>query len=123
MFPDIHDMKNYINETEFRFELIICKGRGIVSDKLSNMLWLISTNLIKRPIFQYTSYKEDQVMEGYTRMLEMWRNVEIEKYINLLPYFTEIAKRAFTKIFNTYKDKQQKCDAPSISYLESYVNY
>lgn len=117
-------MKNYLNKDDFTFELTICKGRGKVSAELSHMFWLISTRLIKKPQFYIVDLHDDQIMEAYTRMFEVWKGVNIDKYEQtLLPYFTEIAKRSFVKIFNLYKDRTAYNDAPHITSLTTFENW
>ncbi len=114
-------MADYLNNDDFTFELIVSKGRGKISDKLSNMFWGISSNLIKKPQFCIVDYHDDQILEGYTQQMEAYLKVDIKKYNKtLMPYFTEIAKRSFVKIFNLYKDRTQYNDAPDIISLAAF---
>lgn len=102
--------KNYINAYDFTFELICCKGRGFVSDKLSDMFMLIAKNLTKKNTFSIEDFHYDQIMEAYTDMMSSWWLVNIDKYNanQLFAYFTERAKRSFVKIYNVYTDRTQQ---------------
>jgi len=100
---------NYIDKEQFVFELVVCKGKGKVSNELSHMFYLIANNLKNKNVFNITDFHDDQVQEAYCMMMESWYNVEPLKYPSNLvfAYFTERAKRSYVKIFNTYMDRDQ----------------
>lgn len=100
--------KIYIDKDELVFEIIVCKGKGKVSDRLSNMFYIISKSIIKKNVFNLVELHDDQIMEAYTMMMESWNLVDTDKYTSNLvfAYFSERAKRSYTKIYNIYLDRQ-----------------
>lgn len=103
-------MAQYLDAYDFTFELTICKGRGKVSPRLSNMFWLIANNLKSKNVFFIQEFHDDQVMEAYTRMMETWNCVELDKFEpnQIFAYFSERCKRSYTQIYNLYLDRHQR---------------
>ena len=97
-------MTKYLKADDLYYELVVCKGRGKVSDKLSHMFWLIASNLKRK--FSIVDFHDDQIQEAYCMMMESWQSVDTNKYneFGVFAYFSERGKRSYTKIYNTYMD-------------------
>jgi len=93
-------LKNYINDTDLLYQIIISKGRGKITKELETMLLLIVNELGKK--FIYKNYNDlfDCKGAAILRLFEIWQNFNELKYDKALPYFTEIAKREFAKCYN-----------------------
>ncbi len=98
-------MAKYVDNVDFEYELIICQARGKASKKLDNMLYLIAYNIQYR-FLNKGSYDlvEDQIQEAFYYLYKNWKNYNNKKYNNPMAYFSEIAKRSFTKVYYIYND-------------------
>jgi len=109
-------MAVYLKPEDLYFELVVCKGKGKASEKLSEYFYLIADNLKNKAAFFITDFHDDQVQEAYCMMMESWRLVDCDKYnpAGVFAYFTERGKRSYTKIYNIYLDRQSRTNYETI---------
>lgn len=110
--------KNYIIDREMVFEIIIAKGRGKVSDKLSNMFWLLSQNVMrsKQKYYHYEADYEDVCSDAYLKLLTSWKSFKTE--YKSIPYFTEVVKRSAAQTYNEVITQKFKKKISLDSYME-----
>jgi hypothetical protein len=112
-------MANYLNDSDLSYEIIISKGKGILTRKASKFLVLIGDGMIRKMsyIYHYKDKDEENDCLQYSLliMLEKWYNFDEKKYKKALPYFSEIAKRAITYQFNELRGKK--------SHQKDYMNF
>ena len=102
---------NYVNKDFLYYEVKLSLGKGKMTDKLFKMLYLISYHTQKR-LSKY--YRKDQVQEGILELLIKWNGVDINRYSNLLPYYTEVAKRAMTRVYRQHKNLPPSYDPDDV---------
>ena len=99
---------NYITDTELRYEIILSKGRGILSKKAEHMLILLGERFIRTKHYYNNDYREDCFQSGMEGLFRNWRNFNEYKYDKTFPFYTEIFKRSIAFGFNELvKDKDQ----------------
>jgi len=91
--------KHYINKDELYYEVYICIGRGFISNKLFNYFHLIAEK-ISTKLYNSEDIIYDQKMEAFLKLCERWNTVNCERYNDVFPFLSEIAKRAMTEHYN-----------------------
>lgn len=92
--------KNYLEDTDLMYNIIISKGKGYMTPELEKMLIDISYNLVRKFIYKDPTYYYDCRQDAILSLIKEWKGFDIDKYDKALPYFTEIAKRAISRQFN-----------------------
>ena len=100
----------YLDEDEFYYEIVLSKGKGVLTKKAEIMLIKIANNFIKRKSDHYKTDddKNDCVQTGLLFMFQNWNNFNNKKYKTAMPYFSEIFKRGIAQGYNELRNKKIK---------------
>jgi hypothetical protein len=114
-------MANYLDDNELFYEIVLSKGRGLLTKKAERMFILIGENMIRRKNNMYKTQddKNDCLQTGLLYMFEKWVNFNEKKYRMALPYFSEIFKRGMAQGFNDLNNKKTNQDKVTMISLDS----
>lgn len=102
--------KDYVKEIDLLYEIILSKGKGNLTKKAEKYLTLIAyeTFHVFDGKFEYKDIDErnDCLYEGILQLLSNWRKFNEKKFKKVLPYYTEIFKRAVFNGYNKLKNKK-----------------
>lgn len=109
--------KKYLNDTDLFYEIVLSKGKGLLTEKAVDMFILIGKKM--RGCFHYDlndTIDQDCFQAGIEMMLVGWDKFDHIKYNKALPYFTELFKRGSAKGLNEITKKHK--DVISLSLFE-----
>ena len=92
--------KNYINDTEMCYEIILSKGKGYITKELERMIILLCNRIITKMNYYDPMDREDCLQQSILSTLENVLKFHEDKYRLCIPYCTELAKRGLAKGFN-----------------------
>ena len=96
-----YNTNHYVDERKLRYEMLVSLNQGRLTRKMTEYIVLI----VKRTHLKFRYKDLDDKYDCYSYALEAvltrWYNYDEDKYILVLPYITEIAKRAFAFHWNT----------------------
>ena len=108
----------YLDNKALYVEIIISKGRGILTARAKEMLATLADRTIRKMKYQNEDDRDDCKQAGLLDMFSNWSNFNEEKSENAFAYFTEIFKRGIAKGFNELHmrkgDKDRSCRIISI---------
>lgn len=112
-------MANYIDDTEFYFEIVLSKGKGILTPKAERMIIKIGEEMIKKFERKYKTSddKFDCMQQGLLMMFQNWQGFNEKKYSSAFPYFSEICKRGIAGGMNVIYQKKNNQDTPKMISL------
>lgn len=90
----------YLQNKDLYAEIVISKGRGILTGKAKQMLETLAKRTIRKMKYQNEDDRDDCLQAGLLDMFSNWPNFNEEKSENAFAYFTEIFKRGMAKGFN-----------------------
>ena len=95
-------MANYLEDIDLYYEIVLSKGKGILTKKAEHYLILIAKNAIRKKAKDFKDESEmyDCMQCGILILLENWYLFDEKKYKTALPYFTEIYKRGLAQGIN-----------------------
>ena len=101
-------MANYLDDNELFYEIVLSKGRGMLTKKAERMFVLIGENMIRKKNNMYKTQddRNDCLQTGLLFMFEKWMNFNEKKYKLALPYFSEIFKRGMAQGYNDLTNKK-----------------
>ena len=93
-------MANYIDDNELFFEIVLSKGKGILSKKAERMFILIGENMIRRKNNMYKTQddKNDCLQTGLLYMFEKWMNFNEKNIKWLFRTFLKFLKEVWLKV-------------------------
>ena len=105
-------MANYLDDDALYYEIVLSKGRGILTKKAEKMLLLIGENIIRKKNNMYPTQddKNDCLQTGLLFMFQKWRNFNEKKYKLAFPYFSEVFKRGMACGYNELTQKKTNQD-------------
>lgn len=110
--------KPYLNEDDFYYEIVLSKGKGILTKKAEKMMILIANNMIVALSNRYKT-KDDEndcLQTGILVMLLNWNSFNQKRFKKAMPYFSEIFKRGAAEGYNKILNKKSNKDGiPTIS--------
>lgn len=114
-------MANYLNDDDLFYEIVLSKGKGILTKKAEKMLVLIGENMIRKKKNNYntTDDKNDCLQTGLLYMFQKWYNFNEKKYRQALPYFSEVFKRGMAAGYNEIIQKKAGQEKVVIVSLDS----
>ena len=112
-------MANYLEDDDLFYEIVLSKGRGILSKKAERMFVLIGENMIRAKVYKNQDDKNDCLQTGLLSMFEKWRNFNEKKYKSALPFFSEIFKRGMAQGFNDLSYKKNSKDSIIMISMDS----
>ena len=94
--------KHYINDKELYREIIISKGRGRLSPRAGELLYLIGVNVIrvKQRTYKTIDDRNDCLQGGMLQLLQNWKSFDHLKYESPFVYYTEVFKRGIAQTMN-----------------------
>jgi len=100
--------KNYLEDTDLYYEIVLSKGKGELTKKAELFFQLIGQNTIRRKQKDFKDEDEmkDCLQNGLLIMLENWKNFNEKRFKTALPYFTEIFKRGTAAGVNECRNKK-----------------
>ena len=98
--------KNKVNAKKFTYEILISKGKGILTKNAEIMLIKLATNAIRKHKYYLEEDKEDALQTSYLNMFNKWISFNPDKTENAFAYFTEIHKRSCTESINNFYNKK-----------------
>lgn len=117
----IRAKKEYLNNKDFYYEIIVSKAKGKLSYKAEKMIALLGQNAIKRKSrsFPNEDDKWDCMQSGLLDMYANWFKFDETKSTNAFAYFTEVFKRGMAKGWNELFKKKGNNDIKLISIESS----
>ena len=121
---------NYIRNKDLLAEVIACKEKGEMSDKLARMLQLLTAKYGRSAQFGGYTFNED--MQAYAMMMlcKTWVGFNPEKSDNAFAYYTQSIKNSFKQFLNREKVQRVVRDEllvdkglnPSFTYMAEHSN-
>lgn len=93
--------KEYVSNKELHCELIVSKAMGRLTRKAEKSIQLICKGVNKKFYYKDIDDRFDCLSSAYLDCYRFWMNYDEMKTINPFAFFTEIAKRAHAKSFNS----------------------
>lgn len=114
-------MANYLEERELYYEITLSKGKGKLTPRSEELLLLIVKHLSyvfkHRFPARFSDEYNDSIQTAALHLLTQWDKVNLKKYDKILPYLTELAKRA---MFKSHNQQLNKKDSQTIR--PKYIN-
>jgi len=115
---------HYLSNAELYNEVVECKKRGEMSDKLCRMLQLMCDNIASRWNFFGYTYIDEAKASAMLNLVIKWDRFDHEKYNNAFAYYTRCILNAFSLVLRTEKEERVKRDKllvemgmdPSLTY-------
>lgn len=92
-------VKYYINQKDFYIETIICQNSGLVTRKMSDMMYQIANRMSLKWRYNDLNTRHDSVADAYETMFLAIRHFNTDRYDNAFAYFSEVCKRQFTMTY------------------------
>jgi len=101
--PIVKKKVNYIKNKDLLAEVIICKEKGEMSDKLARMLQLLTAKYGRSAQFGGYTFNDD--MQAYALMMlcKTWISFKPERSDNAFAYYTQSIKNSFKQFLNREK--------------------
>jgi hypothetical protein len=110
--------KGYLNEDDFYYEIVLSKGKGLLTKKAEIMIKLIGDNTIIKLKNRYKTEDDmnDCLQSGLLFMYLNWNSFNEKRFKVAMPYFTEIFKRGAADGYNKLLNKKSNQEGiPTIS--------
>lgn len=91
----VNNTSHYVNETELRYEILVSLSMGQLTRRMTEMIMLIVKRTHLKFRYKDENHKYDCYSYAIENILTRWYNYDPDKYDLVLPYFTELSKRAF----------------------------
>jgi hypothetical protein len=113
--------KKYLEEDDFYYEIVLSKGKGLLTKKAERMLILIGNNMIIKLKNRYKTEddKLDCLQSGLLFMFLNWNSFNEKRFKVAMPYFSEIFKRGAADGYNKLLNKKSNQDGISTISLDS----
>lgn len=114
--------KGYLDEDDFYYEIVLSKGKGLLTKKAERMLILIGNNIIIKLRSRYTKNPDDEndcLQSGLLSLFLNWNSFNDKRFKVALPYFSEIFKRGAADGYNKLLNKKSNQDGISTISLDS----
>jgi hypothetical protein len=114
--------KGYLDEDDFYYEIVLSKGKGLLTKKAERMLILIGNNMIIKLRSRYTKNPDDEndcLQSGLLSLFLNWNSFNDKRFKVALPYFSEIFKRGAADGYNKLLNKKSNQDGISTISLDS----
>jgi len=108
----------YLDKTDFYYEMVLSKGKGLLTKKAEKILKLLGDNTIVKLKYRYrnTDDMNDCLQSGLLFMFLNWNSFNEKKFKDAMPYFTEIFKRGATDGYNKLLNKKSNQEGiPTVS--------
>lgn len=115
-------MAKYLDEDDFYYEIVLSKGKGLLTKKAERMLILIGNNMIIKLRSRYSKNPDDEndcLQSGLLFMFLNWNSFNDKRFKVAMPYFSEIFKRGAADGYNKLLNKKSNQDGISTISLDS----
>lgn len=114
-------MANYLEDDDLFYEIVLSKGKGILTKNAERMIILIGENMIRRKDNMYKTQddRNDCLQTGLLYMFDKWMNFNEKKYKLAFPYFSEIFKRGIAQGYNDLTNKKTNQEKVTMISLDS----
>lgn len=110
----------HVNNSKLYYEIVISKGRGILSRKAEKMIEILGTEAIRKKSYKYREDKYDCLQSGLLDMYQNWYKFNSRKSDNAFAYLTEVFKRGIAKGWNEiHKKKGDKDNNIAVYSIDS----
>lgn len=98
----------YLTERELTYEIIISIGKGKLTRRGGELIFLLGKNVIRKKEYSYRTYddRNDCLQQCYLALLRNWNKYNKDKYDSAFPYLSEIGKRGLAEGFNKLQNKK-----------------
>lgn len=110
--------KNYLNDLELTYEMIISLGKGKLTKRAEEMLLDIADGLIRKFNYYSLDDKLDCKMSGIYMMFKNWNKFDPQRYNKSFAYFSEICKRGFAAEINVVRGIDKNKIVPKMYGLD-----
>ena len=113
--------KKYLEEDDFYYEIVLSKGKGLLTKKAERMLILIGNNMIIKLKNRYKTEDDmdDCLQTGLLFMFLNWNSFNEKRFKVAMPYFSEIFKRGAADGYNKLLNKKSNQDGITTISLDS----
>jgi len=91
----VNNQNHYVDERKLRYEILVSLNQGILTRKMIDYIVLIVKRTHLKFRYKDADDKHDCYVYAIENVLRNWHNYDPERYEMVLPYFTELSKRAF----------------------------
>ena len=100
--------KGYLDEDDFYYQIVLSKGKGLLTKKAEIMIKLIGDNTIIKLKSRYKSEDDlnDCCQSGLLHMYINWYSFNEKRFKVAMPYFTEVFKRGAAEGYNKILNKK-----------------
>lgn len=114
-------MANYLNDDDLFYEIVLSKGKGLLTKKAERMLILIGNNMISRKnnMYKTDDDKNDCLQTGMLALFQKWMNFNQKKYSSAFPFFSEVFKRGMAAGYNELINKKTNQERVIIISMDS----
>ena len=115
-------MAKYLDEDEFYYEIVLSKGKGLLTKRAERMMILIANNMIVKLRNRYRGNKDDEndcLQSGLLFMFLNWNSFNEKRFKVAMPYFSEIFKRGAADGYNKLLNKKSNQDGIQTISLDS----
>ena len=111
-------MPEYLKNSEFLKEVVLCKKTSTLSPRVIVMFQLIATESNKRLKYKDPMDREDCIAQAMEDLIKYWERFDPAKSNNAFAYFSQIAKNGFAKGWNKLhpEDAGPKVSLSDFSY-------
>ena len=110
--------KNYLNDKDLYYEIVLSKGLGKLTRKAQNYFMLIANNTIRKNLKKFKfGEREDCLQNGLLILFKKWYSFDEKRFKQALPYYTEVFKRGMTAGFNEYHNRKPHQKDDYIRYI------
>jgi DNA-directed RNA polymerase specialized sigma24 family protein len=96
----------YLTNKELLAEIINAKSQGVMTNKLANMLMMLTRKYAKKGNFVNYTYNEDMVSYALMMLVRTWNSFNPSKSNNPFAFYTQCIKNSFIQYLN--QEKRQR---------------
>jgi len=113
--PATPPKKHYVRNKDLLPEIIDCREKGIVSDKLGRMLLLIVENYARKYNWANYTFRDDMKGHAMVHLSNAALKFDPARSNNPFAYYTQVAKNAFIQII---KQERKQRDIKDLHIVE-----
>lgn len=97
---------NYLNNKDLLADVISCKEKGVMSDKLARKLQILTERYAKKGNYANYTYNDDMQAYAMMMLVKTWSSFDPAKSSNPFAFFTQCIKHSFIQYLN--QEKKQR---------------
>ena len=91
--------KNYLDQNEFRDEILLCKEKDELTPRALEMFQTMVKEISKTRMYRYETDREDCMAQAMLDILLYWRSYDPEKTQFAFAYYTRVIMNGFQKFW------------------------